>query len=228
MENIDHKTHLNQKLNCRAYTQIHLWNPDKYTPGNQLSVSYRGKPIHIAQIVSTEKYTLEDLPEYCCYLDTGYSKKETLAMIGKMFPGLQKTSFVGVSLFEVTQRIYPGNAGEQPGPRPTASRLSKGIPVGYSGNPLPLVLTQASDKESIKSLASFVTDAFVHRLVAEQPGEIDIQTRNNQLIIQAIMALNPHVDASHGMIIVGVINMIRSELIRKLETVAIKQTRLFI
>ena len=76
---INHKTNFNGKLFCKAYTQIHLWNTDKYRQGISVDVRLKGKPIHIAEIISTTKYEISKLPEYCCYLDTGYSKEETLS-----------------------------------------------------------------------------------------------------------------------------------------------------
>ena len=79
----------NRKLNGIFFTTIRRYNPKKYARGNRVEVYCKyGKAYHsfgVAEIVDVRKITLNDLNEYICGLDTGYSVEETKKIFRRMY-----------------------------------------------------------------------------------------------------------------------------------------------
>lgn len=86
MEKLEFSTNWNNKLDCKCFTTIRIYNPAKHFRGNEFEVflqkTFRTKAVVIGTILTT----LEGLSDYVCYLDTGYSREETIGIFRKMYP----------------------------------------------------------------------------------------------------------------------------------------------
>ena len=84
----------NNKLDCKAFTSIRLSNTykisDEYKivlqPKNQMPV-VKG----IAKIIDIKKFSIDQVNDFISYLDTGYSKKECIDIINRMYPSADWT-----------------------------------------------------------------------------------------------------------------------------------------
>lgn len=86
MEKLEFSTNWNNKLDCKCFTTIRIYNQSKHFRGNQFEVFLQKKFRNKVLVLGTILTTLEQLSDYVCYLDTGYSKVETLAIFKKMYP----------------------------------------------------------------------------------------------------------------------------------------------
>ena len=87
MENntIKFSTNWNHKLDCNYFTTIRLYGK-KYSIGKTFEVQLKDN--HFCNAVVQDMYVtkLEQLNDFNCYLDTGYSKLETENIFRKMYP----------------------------------------------------------------------------------------------------------------------------------------------
>lgn len=85
MEKLVFSTNWNNKLDCRCFSTIRVYNPRKHYKDNQFEIylqrKYKGKAVVLGVI----KTYLEKLNDYVCYLDTGYSKAETVELLRRMY-----------------------------------------------------------------------------------------------------------------------------------------------
>ena len=93
----------NRKLSCKFFTTIRLSNPKKYEVDKIYKIFRADNYCYDAKIHQIKYCTIYDLPEYTCYLDTGYSREETINIFKKMY--LQKninweTQIMSVVLLE--------------------------------------------------------------------------------------------------------------------------------
>lgn len=86
MDKIDFNTNWNKKLNCMSFSTIRKFNRDKFYISNLFEVYFK-KDFFCRCIVVDEKRIddYSDLTEIMCYLDTGYSKKETIEILKKIY-----------------------------------------------------------------------------------------------------------------------------------------------
>lgn len=82
---IEFSTNWNKKLGCKFFTTIRLINYAKYHIGNVYKIIRKGDYVLDAKIIKLRHCKLHELPEYTCYLDTGYSKEETIELFKKMY-----------------------------------------------------------------------------------------------------------------------------------------------
>jgi hypothetical protein len=86
MEKLEFSTNWNNKLDCKCFTTIRLFNQSKHFRGNQFDVflqkKFKGKAIVLGITIAK----LEQLNDYVCYLDTGYNRLETIGILRKIYP----------------------------------------------------------------------------------------------------------------------------------------------
>jgi len=105
MEKLEFSTNWNNKLDCKCFTTIRLYNLSKHFRGNQFEVFLQKKFKTKALVLGTVLTTLDKLSDYVCYLDTGYSREETIAILKKMYPQIDfKKKKICILLL---QRIEP-------------------------------------------------------------------------------------------------------------------------
>ena len=73
------------KLMNHYFSTIRLRNSQKWIVGKTLPIYIKKKYIKTAEILSVINIRLADLPDVYYYLDTGYSKKESIKMICTMY-----------------------------------------------------------------------------------------------------------------------------------------------
>jgi hypothetical protein len=101
MEKLDFSANWNNKLDCKCFSTIRIYNQAKHFKGNQFDVflnkKYKNKVIVLGTIITK----LNELSDYICYLDTGYSREETIAILQKMFPRIDfKTQKICILLLK--------------------------------------------------------------------------------------------------------------------------------
>lgn len=75
----------NNKLNCKSYTTIRVYNKVKYVLNFCYGIYLKKEYLHTSQIVDIKNFKLKDISNFMAYLDTGYSKEETIDIIRKMY-----------------------------------------------------------------------------------------------------------------------------------------------
>ena len=86
MEKLEFSTNWNNKLDCKCFTTIRIYNPQKHFYGNKFEVFLQKKYKAKVEVLSVGVIKIKDLTDYICYLDTGYSKQETIEILKKMYP----------------------------------------------------------------------------------------------------------------------------------------------
>ncbi len=90
MEAITFSYNWNKKLSCNCFTSLRLYNPVRFFPGAIFEIILQEgktepKRICNAKIMFCHKIKISDLSETQCYLDTGYGKSETTAILKRMY-----------------------------------------------------------------------------------------------------------------------------------------------
>jgi hypothetical protein len=85
MEKIEFSYNWNGKLNNKAFTTIRLHNGRKYRAGKTYQIILKGEKIGTAMLKDKRVLLLEQLNEFICYIDTGYSKGETITILTRMY-----------------------------------------------------------------------------------------------------------------------------------------------
>jgi hypothetical protein len=76
----------NNKLGGVYFTTLRLHNPSKYKVGAQFAVKYKKSIMNNpAEVVKVKEMKLDQLNEYICGLDTGYSVEETKKVLQTMY-----------------------------------------------------------------------------------------------------------------------------------------------
>ena len=86
MEKLEFSTNWNNKLDCKCFPTIRIYNPNKHYNGNQFEVYLQKKYRAKVQVIALSLIKLNQLSDYVCYIDTGYSKEETIEILKKMYP----------------------------------------------------------------------------------------------------------------------------------------------
>ena len=111
MEYISFLTNWNNKLQCQVFSTIRLHNPRKYKKGECYNVFLNGLQYPSVECMNVITVTTDKLSDYVCLLDTGYDKKETLAILGKMYPGINmNTQLFDVILLKKIKQDAPKQA----------------------------------------------------------------------------------------------------------------------
>jgi hypothetical protein len=87
MDIIKFSTNWNHKLSCNVFTTIRPAS-QKYKKGNQYLIEANIKDFEQfkAECLFIFKFKIYDIPELCYYLDTGYSKVESIQILSKLYP----------------------------------------------------------------------------------------------------------------------------------------------
>lgn len=90
MDIIKFSTNWNNKLDCKCFTTIRLMSK-KYAISNVYDIELKNVLHSRAQIVNICYTILDNLNDFNCYLDTGYSVEETKNIFKKMYPAIDFT-----------------------------------------------------------------------------------------------------------------------------------------
>jgi hypothetical protein len=82
----------NNKLNCNYFTTIRLHNPTKYFKTGVYDVFLKEEFKGEAVIIDIKSQLVENMTEYSCGLDTGYSKSEAVEILRRMYPKIDLMS----------------------------------------------------------------------------------------------------------------------------------------
>jgi hypothetical protein len=99
----------NNKLNNKAFTTLRLHNPGKYKPGQRYQIELKGQPKGIATLQEKRTLRIADLNNFICFLDTGYNQTETIAILKRMYKGIDINAMIDFCLL-----VYEGEANENP------------------------------------------------------------------------------------------------------------------
>lgn len=96
MEKLDFSTNWNNKLDCKCFTTIRVFSSFKHYKGNEFAVFLKTQTKGKAVVLDSWRIKINELTDYVCYLDTGYSREETINIMKKMYPRIdfKKTDFV--------------------------------------------------------------------------------------------------------------------------------------
>lgn len=86
MEKLEFSTNWNNKLDCKCFTTIRIFNSSKHWVGNKFEVFLQKKYKIKVEVLSVGVIKINSLTDYICYLDTGYSRVETIEILKKMYP----------------------------------------------------------------------------------------------------------------------------------------------
>ena len=106
---ISFTTNWNSKLNGKAFTTIRLSNSYKYVVGSEYSIELAGKILGSAILKEKRTLAINQLNEFICRLDTGYSKAETIGILKRMYPNLDLSN----TLFDLCLLVYNSKKEKQ-------------------------------------------------------------------------------------------------------------------
>lgn len=86
MNKLEFSANWNNKLDCKCFTTIRIYNPTKHYKGATFEVFFKNQYKSKVAVLSVGIIKINDLTDYICYLDTGYSKSETFEILRKMYP----------------------------------------------------------------------------------------------------------------------------------------------
>lgn len=92
----------NNKLDNKAFTTIRAHNPAKYIAGKTFDIELNGNTKGVA--ILKEKRTIhpDQLNDFICYLDTGYSRKETINILQRMHKNMNPQT----AMFDLCLLVY--------------------------------------------------------------------------------------------------------------------------
>jgi len=76
----------NNKLDCKAFTTIRLYNRNKNIPRTPVQIWLKGGARGTGVIMEVKPFLLANLNPFMSYIDTGYSVEECRNIIVKMYP----------------------------------------------------------------------------------------------------------------------------------------------
>jgi hypothetical protein len=100
-KNLNFSYNWNNKLDCKCFTTIRLSNAHEI--GQRFNVYLNDKLRCHAVVVCKFSFSLEKLSDMLCYIDTGYSKEETIEVLRKMYKDVdvERASFTVYTLKKV-------------------------------------------------------------------------------------------------------------------------------
>lgn len=109
-QTIRFSTNWNNKLNNKAFSTIRIHNPKKYIIGNAYNIELNGISKGIATLHEKRILSIDKLNNFICYLDTGYSKAQTIGILQKMYKNLNLKNV----LFDFCLLVYNQQSETQP------------------------------------------------------------------------------------------------------------------
>ena len=108
MNKLEFSTNWNNKLDCKCFTTIRIYNPAKHFKENSFEVFLKNKYVGKVSVLSVGIIKINDLTDYICYLDTGYSRSETIAILQKMYPRIDfKNQHLAIMLLKKIEPPKP-------------------------------------------------------------------------------------------------------------------------
>ena len=108
MNKLEFSTNWNNKLDCKCFTTIRIYNARKHFKGNVFDVFLKNQHKSKVEILSVGNIKINDLTDYICYLDTGYSRAETIEILHKMYPRIDfKTQHLAIVLLKIIEPPKP-------------------------------------------------------------------------------------------------------------------------
>lgn len=92
----------NNKLQNKAFTTIRLHNPNKYEVGNVYEIEINDIQKGLATLQDLRVLKISQLNDFICYLDTGYSREQTIRMLQRMYKNVN----VQTALFNFCLLVY--------------------------------------------------------------------------------------------------------------------------
>lgn len=104
METIKFSNNWNGKLSNKAFTTFRPHNPEHYSVGKEYRIELRGKYLGNAVLRSMRMICPDQLNDFVSYLDTGYSAREMVGILLKMYPALTPKTPFDFCLFVYTHK----------------------------------------------------------------------------------------------------------------------------
>ena len=82
----------NNKLDCKSFTTVRIYNEKKYVINQKYSIELCGNLKKEAIIVNIKSFTVNNVNDYISYLDSGYSLEEFKNVLFRMYPHVRKDS----------------------------------------------------------------------------------------------------------------------------------------
>lgn len=76
----------NNKLDCKAFSTIRIFQPERHYVGKEVELMLKDKRIGIGTYVAIKPFLLEKMTTFMAYIDTGYSLEECKGIIQRMYP----------------------------------------------------------------------------------------------------------------------------------------------
>lgn len=73
----------NRKLDCKVFTTLRL--SDRYELGDEIDIYLKNRRLGKAKVISKHKFKIGEITELVAGIDTGYSKKECIQIIKRMY-----------------------------------------------------------------------------------------------------------------------------------------------
>lgn len=86
MEALSFSYNWNNKLDCKAFTTIRIYNPNKHVKGTKVAIWLKSESKGTGTIEEVKPFMLDQLNPFISYLDTGYSVEECRNVFLKMYP----------------------------------------------------------------------------------------------------------------------------------------------
>lgn len=78
-------TNWNNKLDCRAFTTLRLYDEHRHVAGRPVKILLKGHNMGSGRIEAVKKFHINQLSPYISYLDTGYSVEECKSILHRMY-----------------------------------------------------------------------------------------------------------------------------------------------
>lgn len=82
---INFSTNWNNKLNNKCFSTIRIFNNKKYILNYNYKILLNNNYLYDAKIIYEKGFYINQLSEPMAFLDTGYSKNETIEILKKMY-----------------------------------------------------------------------------------------------------------------------------------------------
>lgn len=96
MDTLKFSTNWNNKLNCKCFTTVRLYDPNRHFQYKDFIVELKKGNIYekigIFKVMDIATGLLSEIPSHICYLDTGYGKVEFI----KIFENMYKNSSIDI------------------------------------------------------------------------------------------------------------------------------------
>lgn len=108
MEKLEFTTNWNNKLDCKCFTTIRIYNPMKHFTSNKFEIYLKRKYKSKVEVLNIGVIKIQNLTDYICYLDTGYSRAETIELLRKMYPRIDfKNQYLCIMLLKKIEPKIP-------------------------------------------------------------------------------------------------------------------------